>query len=149
MPGGLEATNVNVNLWDGGKIRLNTPSAISGSVKEGVVIYEGGAPKTNVRTSNGGQVINARQMASAKGHPKTKYIDLKIKNNSSKRINAFVKGPKPDGSRFSYGFPMRAGQIKKERWTVGTKVFLVTELGTRKKLVEIQEQDENQIVELY
>jgi len=44
---------------------------------------------------------------------------------------------------------MRPGQVKKERWTVGTKVFRKTNLGLKKLLVEIKESDEGELVELY
>jgi len=77
------------------------------------------------------------------------YITVKIKNNSWNRQSLEVKGPKKDGSYFGYGFPMMAGSTKKERWTVGTKVYKKTALGSRKLLLTIQKEDANKTVKLF
>jgi hypothetical protein len=79
----------------------------------------------------------------------TKYIDLKIKNNSWTRKHFVVVGPKPNGRQFSYGFPMMPGAVKKERWTVGTKVYKENSLGMRNLLVTLTEENEGQTVELF
>jgi len=77
------------------------------------------------------------------------WIKFKIKNNSFSRKNFYVVGPKKDGSRFSYGFPMMPGATRKENWTVGSKIYKVSKLGLRKLLVTIQATDENQTVKLF
>jgi len=145
----LDAPEVDVNLWSWGTIQLASPTLITGIAKgDGTVTYEGAIPKIKVRTSSGGTVKDRKALADVPEFT-TKYIDIKLKNNSFKRLNAYVRGPKPDGKYFSYGFPMRPGQVKKERWTVGTKVFRKTNLGLKKLLVEIKESDEGELVELY
>ena len=68
---------------------------------------------------------------------------------SESRTHFVVKGPKVDGSYFGYGFPMMPGATKKERWTVGTKVYRINRLGLRKLLVEIKAEDEGQVVKLF
>ncbi len=78
-----------------------------------------------------------------------KWIKFKIKNNSLSRKNFYVVGPKKDGSRFSYGFPMMPGATRKEDWTVGSKIYKVSKLGLRKLLVTIKAEDENQTVKLF
>lgn len=78
-----------------------------------------------------------------------KWIDFKIKNNSFSRKQFYVVGPKKDGSRFSYGFPMMPGATRKENWTVGSKIYKVSKLGLRKLLVTIKAEDENQTVKLF
>jgi len=78
-----------------------------------------------------------------------KYIDFKIKNNSWSRRHFVVVGPKPDGTEFSYGFPMMPGQSKKERWTTGTKIYRENALGVRTLLVTISAADENTTVKLF
>lgn len=78
-----------------------------------------------------------------------KWIKFKIKNNSFSRKNFYVVGPKKDGSRFSYGFPMMPGATRKEDWTVGSKIYKVSKLGFRKLLVTIKAEDENQTVKLF
>lgn len=78
-----------------------------------------------------------------------KYIDIKIKNNSWARRHFVVVGPKPDGTEFSYGFPMMPGQSKKERWTTGTKIYRENALGIRNLLVTITATDEGKTVKLF
>ncbi len=58
-------------------------------------------------------------------------------------------GPKKNGGRFSYGFPMMPGFSKKERWTTGTKVYKVNKIGIRKLLVTIKSEDEGKTVKLF
>lgn len=147
----VDADRVEVNLWSSGKIQLGTPNEIRGQVEDdGRIIYESGQPEINVQMKTGGKVFSANQMIAAESRNEaTRYIKFQLKNNSFKRINAYVKGPKPDGSYFSYGFPMRPGQVRAKNWTVGTKVYRKTNLGIRKFLYEIKAEDEGQVVDLF
>ena len=77
------------------------------------------------------------------------WIDFKVKNNSGKRHNFFVKGPKPDGRSFGYGFPLNASASRKKHWTVGSKVYKVSKTGVRKLLRTITAEDEGQTVNLF
>lgn len=145
----FEAKFVNVNLWSWGKILLNEPVEIAGIVKnDGTVLYKGTNTKVKVRTSQAGRVLNTREQLAMK-NSKAEFIEIKIKNNSPNRIQAYVVGPKPDGRKFSYGFPINPGQVRKENWSVGSKVYRVSKLGTKKQLVEITKQDEGKVVPLY
>lgn len=143
------AEEVRVNLWGWGTIKLNSPSLIEGIVKDGgIVLHKGENTKVKVRKSGDGKVLNPTQQV-ALSDPSAEFIDIKIKNNSPNRIQAYVVGPKPDGRKFSYGFPINPGQVKQEKWSVGTKVYRVSKVGIKKKLVEITKADEGQIVPLY
>lgn len=145
----FKAKVVNVNLWSWGKVKVDRPTEIVGIVKNGgTVLYAGTDTRIKVRTSNDGQVLNTTEQMAMKD-PSAEFIDIKIKNNSSKRIQAYVIGPKPDGRKFSYGFPINPGQVRKEKWSIGTKVYSVSKVGTKKKLVEITQQDEGKVVPLY
>lgn len=145
----MQAAVVDVNLWSWGKIKLATPEAITGIVENGgTVFYESDATQVKVRKSNDGKVLNPSQQVAMKD-PSAVFIDVKIKNNSPNRIQAYVVGPKPDGRKFSYGFPINPGQVKKEKWSVGTKVYRVSKIGTKKKLIEITKADEGKVVSLY
>ncbi len=148
----LTAEIVDINLWDSGKISLAQPKVLQGIVKvEGLVYYDDNDTQLSIKTESDGQV-KERSMTRVEPkvvNPEARFIDFKLKNNSNKRINAYVRGPKPNGKYFSYGFPMRPGQVRKERWTVGTKVFRSNALGLRKELVEITADDEGEIVRLY
>ncbi len=64
-------------------------------------------------------------------------------------MNCYVKGPKPDGSYFSYGFRMFPGQVRKKNWSIGSKIYRVSSLGTKKLLTEVLESDENKVVKLH
>lgn len=143
---GLETEKVYLNLWDRGRMDLGTAQEIQGKVEEGgIVIYRGAA---HVKTTGKGQVLSANQSTTAI-NPDARFIKFDVKNNSLKRINCYVVGPKPDGSKFSYGFPMSPGQTRAKDWSIGSKVYKVSALGTRKLLREITAEDEGQKVNLY
>lgn len=142
----LSAETVQVNLWDRGQIKLGEPQQITGKVKEdGQLVYQGN-PTVDVRAKNGGRIHSENE---AVRNPDARFIEFKVKNNSLARIQCYVKGPKPDGSSFSYGFPMNPGQVRKKNWSVGTKVYKVSKLGTRKLLAKIEAADEGEVVKLY
>ncbi len=148
----LDADHVEINLWGPGKINLASPKKISGIVKEeGRVYYDDNDTKVTLKKRDDAELLERSTAALEPKvkRPEAKFINLKLKNNSGKRINAYVRGPKPDGRYFSYGFPMMAGQVRKENWTVGTKVYRQTNLGLKKLLVEIAADDEGEIVMLY
>lgn len=143
---GLATQEVILNVWDRGRIDLGEVTDIRGEVAEdGIVIYRG---TTHVKTSGKGQVLSANASAVAKNRD-ARFIKFEVENNSSNRINCYVVGPKPDGSKFSYGFPMNPGQTRSKDWSVGSKVYRVTAIGTRKLLREIAPTDEGQVVQLY
>ena len=145
----LKAKEVNVNLWDRGKIALGSPEIITGKVENnGELTYEGKPSKVDVNTSKSGKVVSQNETIADK-NPEARFIEFLLKNNSLNRINCYVIGPKPDGSTFSYGFPMNPGQVRDKNWSVGSQVYRVTGLGTRKLLAEIGVGDEGQVVRLY
>ena len=145
----LDAKMVNVNIWRHGKILLSSPVLIEGKIKEdGLVNYMGDAARVQVNTSDGGRIQTYAEMKKIKADA-PRYIEFKLKNNSANRIQCEVVGPKPDGSRFGYGFPMNPGQVRKKNWTVGSKVYKKTVLGTKKLLAEVVEADEGKIKLLY
>ncbi|MCB0652232.1 MAG: DUF2807 domain-containing protein [Saprospiraceae bacterium] len=143
----LEAPVVDVNLWSRGKISLGSPETITGIVKDdGSVVYAGGTPKVSVKSRDGGSVQEPDQ---SNRNEEARFIKFKLKNNSVNRIQCYVKGPKPDGSTFSYGFPMNPGQVRDKDWSIGSKVYRVTNIGTRQFLTEIAPADEGELVKLF
>jgi hypothetical protein len=145
----LRTENVNVNIWGRGNVLLDAPQKISGEVNDnGQVVYNKEPASTTVKTQNGGKLISTAEKA-AQVLPEARFIKFKVKNNSTNRINCYVVGPKPDGSQFSYGFPLMPGQSRSKDWSIGSKVYRVTGLGTRILLREITAADEGQVVKLY
>ncbi|MEM9824492.1 MAG: hypothetical protein AAF985_25625, partial [Bacteroidota bacterium] len=110
--------------------------------------YNSTDSKVAVKTKRGGRVYNRTQPIEEDRFD-TRFIKLKVKNNSSNRINCYVKGPKPDGSYFSYGFPLNPGQVRKKNWTIGSKVYRVTKLGIRKLMAEVVAENEGKVLKLY
>ena len=110
---------------DGRLVLANTPKSIKGDTKKAIA-------KTKKSINNN-----------------LTWISFKIKNNSWNRNNFVVVGPKKDGRSFSYGFPMMPGFTRKEKWSVGTKVYKVNSLGLRKLLVEIKASDKDKTVKLF
>ncbi|BDD01103.1 hypothetical protein [Persicobacter psychrovividus] len=109
-------------------------------------------PITNLEQDIPGNSPMANQYSLLSDSPKQqepKYIKFKIKNNSKERRQFFVKGPKPDGGKFSYGFPMEGFEERDENWTVGTKIYIVQEMGKRKFIRKIEAMDEGNTVPLF
>ena len=57
-------------------------------------------------------------------------IRFVLTNNSNQFINTYIQGPA--GNRFGYGRPFKAGQSRDEDLPVGSKIYLVSKIGTRK-----------------
>lgn len=144
----LKTSEVQVNVWGPGRILLDAPEKISGKTSDdGKIVYQSGQPKVSVKMRNGGTVQSAA--ASSTDEVYAPFIKFKLENNSDKRINAYVRGPKADGSYFGYGFPMNPGQVREKDWSVGSKVYRVSKLGTRKLILEIKAGDEGKTVRMF
>jgi len=75
------------------------------------------------------------------------YIDVKLKNNSGKRINIVFQGP--IDAPFGYGIPIRARGSKKERLPVGTRIYKESFLGKGKLLLTITAENQGKTVSLF
>lgn len=145
----MDAPQTRVNIWDDGMVWMNTSKEVLGVVKnEGLLVYQDLPSKLEVTATKGGRIQSFENFQQQRSQS-VQYINFKIKNNSGKKIDAFVKGPNGKGRHFSYGFPMKAGQTRKERWSVGSQVYLVTDLGLRKKLIEVKPENADQVVNLF
>ncbi|MFD1061655.1 GIN domain-containing protein [Winogradskyella litorisediminis] len=144
----IEAEKVFVNLWDSGTIKVNPTKYLWADVSnDGKLLYTQ-LPKDNkIKTKSGGMVESSSNYKMKKED--IKWISFKIKNNSSNRNQFIVKGPKADGSYFGYGFPMMPNSKRKEKWSVGTKIYKQNALGFKKLLVIITPEDEGKVVNLF
>lgn len=139
----LEVKEANVNIWGNGKAIVNATEMVESKLNEDARLEFVQQPaKIKGDTNN----VNKKAKTA---FAKAKYINIKIKNNSFNRNHFSVKGPKQDGSYFGYGFPMMPGVTKKERWTVGTKVYKVNRIGIKKLLITITVEDEGKTIKLF
>ncbi len=139
------AENAFVNLWSRGSVKVNAKNQLWANVSQKgklILIREPKSKKIKTTDKDYNTVMHFEEAS-------PKFINFKIRNNSLNRHNFFVIGPKPDGSTFSYGFPMMPQATRKEYWTTGTKVYKVNKLGLRKLLVTINADDENELVKLF
>ena len=138
-----------VNLWSWGTVKVNVTDMLWADVSNsGKLFYVTKPKKLDIKTKTDGKVLGLNDVESIK-NPEAKYINFKIKNNSSNRNHFEVVGPKQDGSKFGYGFPMMPFATRKETWTIGTKVYRVNSMGLKKLLVTINKENENQVVKLF
>ncbi|MFP4846220.1 GIN domain-containing protein [Winogradskyella sp. PE311] len=143
------AEKVYVNLWSWGKVIVNPTDLLWADVSnDGKLIYINEPKKFEAKTKKRGHISSLNNSTKVK-NPEAIYINFKIKNNSGNRNHFEVVGPKPDGSKFGYGFPMMPNTSRKENWTIGTKVYKVSSLGFRKLLIEIKPEDENTTIKLF
>jgi len=142
----LVAQEVYASIWSHGKAKVNAVQLLDGKVENGgEVIYTNQPAKNRIKIKGESEVVSADEAKVAT--QKVDYIDFKLFNNSGKRIQAYVKGPK--GKRFSYGFPLNPLQKRREHWPVGSKVYKVGKLGTRTLLATIEADNADNIVKLF
>jgi hypothetical protein len=140
----LISEKVRANIWGRGKAIVYAKDEIYSIVKN-----DGRLVLANTPKSLKGDTKKAIAKTKKSMNKNLTWISFKIKNNSWNRNNFVVVGPKKDGSSFSYGFPMMPGLTRKEKWSVGTKVYKVNRIGLRKLLVEIKADDEDKTVKLF
>ncbi len=140
----LNAEKARVNIWGWGKAKVFVENELYTKLSEDAKLETINQP--NKLSGDTKKFLRKKREVSNK---EVKWISFKIKNNSWNRNHFVVVGPKQNGGRFSYGFPMMPGLSKKERWTVGTKVYKVNKIGLRKHLVTIKAEDEGNIVKLF
>lgn len=140
----LNADKARVNIWGWGKAKVFVENELFTKLSEDAKLEMINQPN---KLSGDTQRFLRKKRASS--NQEIKWISFKIKNNSWNRNHFVVVGPKQNGGRFSYGFPMMPGLSKKERWTVGTKVYKVNKIGLRKLLVTIKAEDEGKVVQLF
>ncbi|MFY0629015.1 MAG: DUF2807 domain-containing protein [Flavobacteriaceae bacterium] len=140
----LIAENARVNIWGWGKASVFVENEIYSTLKEDAKLELVNTPKKLKGDTK--KVLRGKKKTD---NSDIKWISFKIKNNSWNRNHFVVVGPKRNGSKFSYGFPMMPGFSKKERWTTGTKVYKVNKIGLRKLLVTISAEDEGKTVKLF
>lgn len=145
----LIAKDAYINLWSYGKITVNVKDTLWADISnDGKLIYVEKPNKLDITTKSVGRVYAVKEAKEIK-NPEAIYINFKIKNNSVNRNHFYVVGPKPDGSKFSYGFPMMPFTKRHENWTVGTKVYKVNSLGFKNLLITITKDNKDQIVNLF
>ncbi|WP_299222109.1 DUF2807 domain-containing protein [uncultured Aquimarina sp.] len=141
----LIAENARVDIWSRGSAKVNVINELDTKLSKNAKLKIINTPKKIKGDARKAIVHNKKKTKNAL----IKYIKFEIKNNSLTRNQFFVIGSKPDGSKFSYGFPMMPQATRKENWTTGTKVYKVSMLGKRKLLITIKEEDEDKTVALF
>lgn len=142
----LVIENAFVSVEDGSKVILNQVQNLEADVENENDLVLNSKPG---RYSGNKNESNFKRQNRTIKNPNLRYIDFKVKNNSLKRNHFYVIGPKADGSRFSYGFSLLPGFSKKERWSIGTKVYKEKSMGRKELLVTISSEDEGETINLF
>ncbi len=145
----VDAKNVYVNLWGWGTISVNPTKSLWADISEGGKLFYSQLPENHTINTDSEGIATAISEKINYTNKDLKWINFKIKNNSGNRNHFVVKGPKADGSYFGYGFPMMPFAKRKEKWSVGTKIYKQSKLGFKKLLVTITAEDEGQTVNLF
>ena len=140
---GLQAKEAYVHMWGNGKAIVNATELVESKLDKNARLEYVQQP---AKVKGGTNIVSEETKIA---FAKAQYIDIKIKNNSFNRNHFSVKGPKQDGSYFGYGFPMMPGATKKERWTVGTKIYKTNAIGGKKLLLTIAATDEGETIKLF
>lgn len=145
----LKANKVNAEIWSHGEAVVNATELLEGKISENGKIVYLGKPKTqNLDLGEEAEMISMEENnVQKKNETSVKYIKVNLRNNKFSRIHTFVKGPK--NKNFSYGMPFNPKQTREENYPVGTQIFKVNKLGSRKLLVTIKSEDEGKTVDLF
>ena len=150
----LEARHAEVNASGDSEVLIRATEKLKIIASEDAqVFYAGEAPGLfDVNTSDDAIVKSTSENATGEGlfdEPgEVVRVQFRLHNNSGKRQNFYVRGRHETG-KFSYGFPMGANSYRKENWPVGTKVYLVNKIGTRKLIYTVEESDSGNAVDLF
>lgn len=136
----LKSENATVTITGDSKTKLQVTNELKQVLSDNARLEVVNTPKL---------VIGDDIVKTSKSYSNIKWISIRIKNNSWNRNKLVVVGPKSDGSQFSYGFAMMPGAIKNERWTIGSKVFKTSSLGSKKLLATVTAENENQLIKLF
>lgn len=139
----FEASYAEVKIQSWGSVFLNVKDTLNTAIGDKGKLKIIGDPKVLLGNARAILEKNNEQIST-----NTRYINLRIKNNSWTRKSFVVVGPKKDGTSFSYGFSLMPGATRAERWTIGSEVFRVRN-GQQSLLTKIEAKDENQLVKLF
>ncbi|NRB46684.1 MAG: DUF2807 domain-containing protein [Saprospiraceae bacterium] len=139
----FEASYAEVKIRSWGSVFLNVSDTLNTSIGDKGRLKIIGTPKVLMGNAEAILANTNKQIRTD-----TRYINLRIKNNSWTRKSFVVVGPKKDGTSFSYGFSLMPGATRSERWTIGSEVFRVRN-GQQQLLAKIEAKDENQLVKLF
>lgn len=137
--------NAVVEIKSFGTVQINTTQTLKAVTSEDATLVYQTEPARIIQTGDG-QILTTKDYQEA-SLPAVEYVELKLKNNKSSKIDTYVKGPKQQ--RFSYGIPFKSRQSRTESWPVGTKLYLVNRIGARKLLYTVNKSDANRTVELF
>ena len=118
----LEIVEANINISDDAIVMIDKVERIKKTLNDDAQLVDKNNPSTYLNED----YTEAPER-----------INFKIKNNSLNRKQFYVKGPNKNGKNFSYGFPMMPQSVRDEYWTVGTKIYQMNQLGTKKLLVVV------------
>ncbi len=140
----LAAKTVIATVSKSGKIYVNASEKLVANClsEDGKISYQGTPNEITGKAKSATSASIATPID-------TRFIDLKLKNNSLSNIRAYVKGPKPNGKYFSYGLNFFPLSSKKERWSIGTKLYRVNRAGKKVLLHEVKAEDEGTTVKLH
>jgi hypothetical protein len=136
----LKTENAFVNITGDSKTNIFVLNELETKLSENARLKLLNTPKKII-----GNLNNKKSFANTD----LKWINITLKNNSWNRHKLVVVGPKKDGSTFSYGFAMMPKTTKKERWTVGSKIYKSTSLGAKKLLATVTKENENNLIKLF
>ncbi len=143
----LEAEEAIVDISSFGKVKVNASNKIKArATNQGTIIYDGNPSQKDISAKNESEIkaINEYQEEELK---EAVYVTVELKNNSGRKIDTHVSGPR--NKRFGYGIPFKSKQKREETWPIGTRLYLVSNIGFRKLIYTVKAEDANEVVELF
>jgi len=142
----LQVGKADAAIEANGRIILNADQIAYGGDGFGQLVYLG-TPELKGKSSGQDFNLTAYDDYQKQALVKVEYVDVKIKNNTSRKRNIRFLGPIE--SPFGYGAPIRAKAVKNETLPVGTRIYQENLIGKDKLLLTITKDNAGQTLKLF
>lgn len=145
----LNAKFVYAQISSFGTALVNATEVIDADVpNNGKIVYTTVPEEIKQRNENSGPILSIIENDELrKNDTKLPSILFRLKNNTIKKVNIYIKGPLENP--FGYGISFMPLQKKRERFPIGTNIYHVKRNGERVLLYTVKSEDEDQTVKLF
>lgn len=142
----LQVDKADASIEANGRIILNADQIAYSGDGFGQLVYLG-SPELKGKSSTEDFNLTTFEDYQKQALVKVEYVEVKIKNNTSRKRNIRFLGPIE--SPFGYGAPIRAKAVKQETLPVGTRIYQENLMGKDKLLLTITKDNAGQTLELF
>lgn len=143
----LQTNYADVAISSHGTIKLGVVEELVADLKNrGTIVYSGTPAIKKKGSHKDATLVHVDDYVDPE-KVDVEYVALTLVNNSRKRVNLRVEGPRD--RNFSYGFSMVSDSKRREDWPIGTRLYTESTLLAGELLLTITEEMQGQNVEIF